>query len=199
MKRGALFTAVNGTADTAIAHEVLTAFNADKALFTIQNSGEGKVIRPQLIRLICAVAPASGVSMRAAISVDPTARFSSGGTALTPKCRDGSKSIATIASNVVFGAVALATATATVRYLSRNRLRHAIPVVGDEYVLHFGDNNRQSSSIILNGTTPQQIAVAIPEVTLGFGDCMNLHVWYPSNATTPSQWEVEATWSEDDA
>jgi hypothetical protein len=197
---GQIFSAVNATAESAIAHAVTNAFSATAGLFTLQNNGQGKLIKLRHIRLITATAPASATSFTVTLAVDTATRYSSGGTAITPKCCDASKSIVTNASNVYFGAVVLAAATAGVRYLDRIRLRHAIPVVGDEYNICFGDGSKvePSSAIILNGTTPQRIVATAPEIILGYGHSFILHAYYPSNASTAAQYEFSAHWEEFD-
>lgn len=190
------FSAVNATAGTGIAEAVKTAFAATAAQCVLRNGGSSGLIRPKYLRTVCTVAPASGTAAHMRIAIDSGAtRVSSGGSALTGKNRDMGSAVTSNAT-FTFGAVVTAAATANVRYISQSSPQVVIPVVGDMVTIVFGSDEGDAGMGTLAGTTARQIVINVGPVTLTPSTEMIIHTWYPSNATTPASWEVEACWEE---
>lgn len=192
---GRILTACNATPGTGIAQAVSASYDETKALVNIGLNGTtapGTVLVPQWIRLISTVAPASGTSAAAAISIYAN-DVPGGGTVLTQRSAVGGGSAGT-GTTVRAGAVALAAGT-LIR--SRFQLRSAIPVVGDEMLILFGGG---AATDTLGGTTAVRSVTVVPRIavigTAGSSPGIALHVWYPSNAVTPASWEVEVCWRE---
>lgn len=192
-----IFSAVNATAGTGLAEAVKTAFAATAAQCVLRNGAARGIIRPKYLRTTCTVAPASGTAAHLRIAIDSGAtRVSSGGTAITGRNRDMSSAVATNAT-FTFGAVVTAAATANVRYVVQASPSVVIPVVGDEFLLTFDDGEGISEGHgTVAGTTARRIVTNVGPVVLGPLTEMIVHTWYPSNATTPASWEVEACWEE---
>lgn len=191
---GRTITACNATPGTGIAQAISASYDATKALVAIESPDAWTVgaalIVPHWIRLINTVAPASGTSANAAITLTAGGAVT-GGTVLTGR------------SGVLGGAAGIATVTvgaltvpAGAAIRSRFQLRSAIPVVGDEYVIVFGEGGPTDT---LGGTTSIRSVTRVPRLAVSTGGDpygILLHVWYPSNAVTPASWEVEVCWRE---
>lgn len=191
------FSAINATPGTAIAGAITAAFSSTAALFTMRNANQrGLTMALKRLRLICAVAPASATSFTLAFSVDKKTRYSSGGTLIVPKPLDSGFPLETFAADVYFGAVVLNAASEKVKYLDYIRMRHAIPVVGDQYDINFGAAPTVASAMVLNGTNPQTMSYATGDILIAPGDTFSVHAFYPSNAATAPQFEFSALWDE---
>jgi len=191
------FSAINAAPGTAIAGAITDAFSATAALFTMRNANlRGLTIALKRLRLVCAVAPASATSFTVAFSVDSKTRYSSGGTLIVPKPLDSGFPLDTFATDVYFGAVVLNTASEKVKYLDYIRMRHAIPVVGDQYDINFGAPPCAASAMVLNGTNPQTMSYTTGDIIIKPGDTFSVHAFYPSNAVTAPQFEFSALWDE---
>jgi hypothetical protein len=186
------FTAINATPGTGIAEAIKTSFAATAATAILRNTS-GFLYRPQFIRLINTVAPASATRSEGLIAVDYGAtRYSSGATALTaPKNRDGTSSASSTATTR-FGALVTAAATANVRVQSRFQVKNAIVIAFEEILIVFDkDSNTSSQSV-----TGLRQVVDVGPLVLGRNSEMILHLWHPANAATPPSWEVEMCWTE---
>lgn len=193
------YSAINPTSGTGIAEAVKTAFSATAAMAILRHAGAGGVVRPKSLAITCTVAPASGTAMHLKAAIDKgTARYSSGGSSLTGKCRDMSNNTAA-AAVFRFGALVAAAASADVRYINQRSPMTVIPVVGDTIIFTFTDDPVAHQPIgLLNGTNPRQMVYNLGPVELAPNQDFLLHTWYPSNATTPASWEVDMLWQESD-
>lgn len=88
----AVWTLDNGTPGIGTPQSIIAAFSATDALLALRGAASGysepatkPLIIPVFIRLICRTIPASGTRLEAAISIDATNRYSSGGLLLNPK------------------------------------------------------------------------------------------------------------------
>lgn len=201
---GGYFTAVNPTPGTGIIHALTTAWSATAALFCLRNTdGEGaKRIYLDYVKLMClGTAPTATTSIRLAITIDNTNRFSSGGTAITPKNVNMDSSQATIAA-LNFGAVVLTAASGSVRDISREaQPPRAAPalVSGDTFFYNFGQVNSEALGTVgaaAPATAPANFTAAMPPVVIGGGDSLNFHLYYPAAATTAPTYEFEIAWWE---
>lgn len=194
------FSAINPTAGTGIAEAIKGSFSATAALAILRNAGAGGYVRPKYLRMVCTVAPASGTAMHARLALDKGAtRYSSGGSTLTGANRNMASTVAAKAT-LKLGAVVAGAASANVRYVSQLSPMSVIPVVGDNVIFAFGGEATAMAAAAgmgtLAGTTARQIILNCGPVTLGPGNELLVHTWYPSNAATAASWEVDFCWEE---
>ena len=204
---GILWGATNPTPGTGIAQAVQAAYSATAALAVLRNTDTrpgGSIIIPRYLRLLTTVAPASATSAQLVIAVDDINRYSSGGSAITasPSRSDLLKS--TGVGTFHFGAVVAAAASADNKIIARKTLKNAIPVVGDEFLIIFGDPS-DAVSQLLTGASAQVYPVVTDPVALIPGGAqaggngahsLLFHLYYPANATTPASYEFEVGWVE---
>jgi hypothetical protein len=186
------FAAVNATSGTGIAEAIKTSFAATAATAILRNTS-GFLYRPQYIRLVNTVAPASATRSSCVIVQDFGAtRYTSGATALaTPKNRDGTSS-ATSTATTRFGALVTAAATANVRTHVRCQLKNSIVIAFEEILIVFDkDSNASSQSV-----TGLRQVVDVGPMVIGRNSEMIVHLYHPGNAATPPEWEVEMVWTE---
>lgn len=201
---GAYFTGVNPTPGTGIIHALTTAWSATAALFCLRNTDaeSAKRIYIDYVKLITiGTAPTATTSVRLAITIDNTNRFSAGGTSITPKNINMDSSQATIAA-LNFGAVVLTAASGSVRDIAREaqpfRAAPAL-VAGDTFFYNFGATTAESLGVMGSATpatAPANFTAAMPPVILGGGDSLNFHQYYPAAATTAPTFEFEIGWWE---
>ena len=194
---GSYFVATNATWETAIAGGITATFSDIVGLLAIRNTAAtgGKRIFLDYIRLIMTVIPASGTNQHFGITVDNAlTRFTSGGTALTPKNLNLGSDQETIAA-VNFGVLTIAAISSKGIRAGRMQARTTVGVVGDVYEFKFG-----SLSIPAQGpakaTTSDHIVMHCAPVVLNGQEVMVLHHWAASNATTGPSYEIEMGWSE---
>jgi len=194
---GSYFVAANPTPGTAIAHVVSAAVSetAGNVLYLKNNDAlGGKRIYLDYLRLIAETAPASGTATYAFLKADSANRYTSGGSAITPKNANMDSGEASKAL-LYFGALTTVAPSASARLLARLNLRGAIPVVGDEWFLKFGGQDA-SGSVIISGTDVQRMVVPCPPIIIGPGQNIALQIWHPSNASTAAEYEFEMGWWE---
>lgn len=201
---GSYFKATNPTVSTGIAHALTQTWAATTCLFVLRNtdSENAKRIYLDYLRLhLVSASPTAATSIEAAVTVDNTNRFSSGGSSITPKNCNMDSSQATIAA-LDFGAVTAAAASGSVRLLSRMRFPHrAAPAIvqGDCLLFNFG--RMEMAAINQAGsatpaTAPTLFVASLGPVVLGGGDSCVFHLWYPAIATTAPSYEFEMGWWE---
>lgn len=187
------FSAQNVTPGTGIAEAIKTGYAATAATAILRNTTAGLLYRPQYVRLINTVAPASATRSEGLIVTDNGAtRYTSGATALTtPTNRDGASSAAS-AATVRFGALVTGAATANERKHSRFQLKNSIVVAFEEIVIVF------DKDVHLNGSSATGLrqVVDVGPLIIKPSQEMILHLWHPGNAVTAPSWEVEITWTE---
>lgn len=193
---GSYFVTTNPTPGTGIAYAVTAAASETAGYFLaiINGSSAGdpsaKTIFLDYLRLIPTVAPASGTSGRFAWRSDVAAKYTSGGSALTPVNPNSGNGNTSVAS-VKAGALTTAAASGVARLISHGVLRGAIPVVNDEYVFDFGGAEAAGGSIITSGTNVQRMGIPVPPIVIGPGMMVGLQLWFPSNAVTGLSAELE--------
>lgn len=188
---GRAFVATNPTPGTAIAVGILAAHDDEVAALAIQNNNAADEVILDQVRLICATAPASATAAHLLAIIDSVDRvISAEGTGLTVRNPNGSSDNAH--ANIVarFGALTPAATTATERQVARAQLRSVILVVGDELILRFGDDGVPASGDVA-GTTAKRIVANLPPIVIKPGGVALFHLWYPGNAATAAQYEVE--------
>lgn len=171
---------------------------AGNFLYIKNNDSQGNVRAKRIyldyIRLILAVAPAAGISVHYFMKVDNKDRYSSGGTQVTPNNANIDTGVGTV-SQVFAGAVVTLAPSPSARLVSRGVMRSVIPVVNDEWIFKCGAAGDGSSSS-LAGTLAQRMVIPCAPVVIGPQDNLCLQIWFPSNATTPAQFEYELGWWE---
>lgn len=200
---GTYFTAVNATDNTAITSSIATAYSATASAFiAIRNNdsnadaGAGKRIILDYIKLITKTVPASATDWRAVVDVDNVqARFTSGGTAITPANANMASNSTSIAL-VNAGALTTVALSASGRTLGRSVMRAVIPVTLETYIFTFGGIDKPSGGFVINGTAPQVFTFNFPPCELAQNSCMCLSLFGTSNAATAATYQVEMGWIE---
>lgn len=193
---GSYFVATNPTPGTGIAFAVNASVSETAGYFlaVINGSSQGdpsaKSIYLDYLRLIPTVAPASGTSGRFFWKSDVAAKYTSGGSTLTPVNPNSGNGNTSVAS-VKAGALTTAAASGVARLLSHGVLRGAIPVVNDEYVFDFGGAEVAGGSMITSGTNVQRMGIPVPPIVVGPGMMVGLQLWFPSNSATGLSAELE--------
>lgn len=192
------FGAQNVTPGTGIAEAIKTSYAATAATLILRNgtgaaASNGLLYRPQYIRLINTVAPASATRSEGLIVTDRgSTRYSSGTTALTtPVTRDGSSS-ATSSAVIRFGALVTGAASANERKHERFQLKNSIFVAFEEIVIAF---DKDAHGPMASASGMKQV-VDVGPLIIKPQEEMILHLWHPSNAATPPSWEVQVVWTE---
>jgi len=197
---GAYYTAGNGTPGTAIAHALSAAVSETAGYYLVLKNndvpanGNAKRLFLDFIKLRSTVAPASGTAGYFFLKLDSINRYASGGSALSPLNSNMDAPSASIAQ-VWAGALTTVAASASARVVARGNLRGVIPVVGDEWILKFGGADAPGASS-LGGTAPLRMPIPCGPVVVGPQQSACLQLWFPSNATTAAEYEVEAGWWE---
>jgi hypothetical protein len=188
----------NLTASTAT---IQSTFNATNCFFTVRNAAPiidplTPKIYPLWFRMICNVVPASATRIDAAITLDNIVRYASGGVLDTPASSFNCNRESGVISKAIAhsGAVTLAAASQNVRVVSRMVLSSTIPVIYDVIDIVFSRESHHPG--LLGGTVGSVKSVSAPSISLGPGNCMNLHIWYPSGAATAGQFIYEFAYME---
>jgi hypothetical protein len=194
------FVVTNPTLDTGLATLAAPTTGADIEPFVILKNNDvvadkgGKLIYPDFIRLTCTAAGTAGASLRISAKIDNVARYTSGSTASTgPKNANMNSGVTTVA--LFYGGPLVAAAAGSAqRLLGEVLARMAIPVVGDEFIIKFGQAIAVNS-IAKNGTAPTTYVINFAPTILGGGDSLLIHLWLPSQSAA-SSYLVEAGWWE---
>jgi hypothetical protein len=191
------FVVNNPVLDTGLATIAAPTTGADIEPFIILKNNDvegGKLIYPDYIRLTCTAAGTGGTSLRIAAKIDNAPRYTSGSTAsVGPKNANMNSPLTSIALFYA-GPLVAAAASSAARLVGEVLARMAIPVVGDEYIIKFGQAIAMMSAA-KNGTTPTTYVINWSPVILGDGDSLLLHLWLPSQSAA-SSYLVEAGWWE---
>lgn len=197
---GSYQIAATPTPGTAVAFVVNTGVSetAGNFLYLKNNESQGntraKRIYLNYLRLIAGTIPAAAASAHYFMKVDNKDRYSSGGTQILPVNSNIDSGTGTVAQLYV-GALTTIAPSPSARLLSRGVLRSVIPIINDEYVFSFGALEAPGS-LLLGGIIAQRMVIPCPPVVLGPQDNLCLQLWFPSNAVTAAQFEVEMGWAE---
>jgi hypothetical protein len=193
-KEGSAFVALNGTLETGIATggATQTAFVATTPSLWMFNGDvpSGKDVILDRLKLIVTVAGVALTALRYAVIVDNINRYTSGGTAITPRVAVGGN---TSVVSGFFGAITASAAGGASKVVGHGVLRSQIPIINDEYMLDFGGSD--SSAGAAQATTSVSISHAVAPVILAPGECMLVYLWGAAMTTTP-QTEYEIQWYE---
>ena len=195
---GTYYQGVNALPATAITSSIATAYSTTaSAFFALRNTDTtgGKSLYLDFIELQTLVAPASATEYQCVVDVDNVlTRFTSGGTAITPTNTNtniGTTSIALLNA----GALLTVALGGGGRNYGQTKLRTVIPVVGDSYILTFGQSTPMSSALI-GGTGPYLSTYQFQPVIVGPQGCMCLSLFGAGYAATAATYFFRMGWVE---
>lgn len=199
---GQYFVAVNPTSGTGISASIATAYSGTASAFIALRNNDtntdvtGKRIMMDYIKMTIRTAPANATNWFAVIDVDNVqARFTSGGSAITPANANMASSTGSI-SLLNVGTLTTVALSGSGRTLGRIQFRTAIPVVGDTYIITFGGVDKPSGGGVLNGSNAQILTYSVPPMILNQNACMCVSVFGASNSATGMNAEFEMGWYE---
>lgn len=205
---GGFFVGTNPTVGTAIAmttsvvDDAATASSthaqfAPVALWTNQeNAANPNAVSIYLryLKMFISQVPTSATNWQASLRLDTIARYSSGGSLITPQNVNPASSKAS-KCQFAFGAIVpLALPSANARLLSNHKIDTAIPVAGDQWLFTFG-NSAPAMDQLNGGATAKNMTYNCPPIVIPPGCCLALDMWGTSNAAAAS-WEFECGWVE---
>jgi hypothetical protein len=199
---GSYFTTQNPTLGTALQYAVTTSFTDTVGAFVFQNTADpsqpnSPFLYLDFIKLAFTVAPASATGMRYAVKLDSGNRApTAGSTQLTGQGGSpGASPTGPIVRQSVSkiwsftgGASLTVPASVNARVVALGGIG-ALPVVGSEFMLRFGDTGPNSGGAA-SGTSHAAPVVIAP------GWFAVVYLWFPSNATTPASVELDIGWYE---
>jgi hypothetical protein len=204
---GTKYVVTNPTPGTGLATiAALVAYDQTKAFLTLRNTdvlAGGKSIVPDYLKLINTAAGTAGASTHLTVTLDtdePNTKWTSGGSILAgvggaPGARAVSGREGGVGIAEVHAGALVSVAGPASRIVSNSIFRTVIPVVGDEYVLVFGVDEKDISNPTLNGAVPGKFLEFAPEVEIPPHWVMACHLWLPSQSAA-SSWEVELAYWE---
>lgn len=190
---------------TGVAMGIQTAFSDTANIpFIIVNgaSAGGKRIIMEYIKFRVTAAGTTTTSAEAAIEIDSTNRYSSGGTSLTPVSCTTEDNTASITSQLRTGAITAAAAGANRKWLWQGIIRKAAAplwIVNDVVIFRFGNPDPGIPSTDLISSTDvggTHFVWPVPPAVVGPGGTLLLHIANVANATTPPSLAFECGWKE---
>ena len=197
---GSFYVATNPTVSTTIA--MVTSVVDDAAtqssthaqaspLLYIQNRGvstdpTAKTIYLKYLRLIQPISSqawTSATNVQYAMRVDNTARYLSGGTAISPVNMNTNSSGATTAL-MYFGANSVTIPSSSQRVVGRGQIQGTIPLPGDQWLFTFGDVTAPTNT--LGASAIKNITLPCGPVTIGPGWTFQLDIWATALAAAPA-------------
>ena len=184
----------NATPATGIAgHAAATTLDDTKPFCYMRNDSTAaapRLIELDYIRTWVTAAGTGGTNLRFGIKTDTgTARYTSGGTAVTP-VNPNMQSANAASMTAYLGAIVAAAASSSVRLVSHGLIRTVINVVGDSYTFNFGRGQLAGSGIPTEGTLQAHLQFACPPITIGPTDQFLFHFFSGSQSAASShEWE----------
>ena len=154
-----------------------------------------KSMYPLYLRLIMpygSQAWTSATNAQFSVRVDPTSRYSSGGTALTVANANTNSSLSS-AAQIYFGANVVGLPTAAARVLSHGQIQGTIPLPCDQWIFTFGDVVAPTN--VLGASAIKNLTIPCGPIVLAPGWSMQLDIWAGSLAAAPA-FEVEFGYAE---
>jgi hypothetical protein len=196
---GSYYVATNATIGTAVAHVVLSAFDDTKPYFYFRNTEVASAQSPakrvylDYIKIIVKTVPASAAEWSYAGRIDyGTARYTSGGTAVTPVSPNGDINTPSILQ--MYAGAITAAAAVSGRTVARGQMRGVIPTIYDEYVVVFG--TAEGGGAAIGAAASSRSVSTAPPVIIGPQENFCFFMWGASSATTAGQFEFEIGWWE---
>lgn len=194
---GSYWTAVNATPGTAIVGiAAADGYDVTETLFYLHvNAAATRRVYMDHIHLTCGAAGTNGTDFSLAITTDNTARYTSGGTQITPANALQGASDATATDRVQFGAIVSTAASTNGRLLWHGLMRTVIKVIGDQYTLVFGAPSQAPTANILAGTAQAHVIRHVPPLVLNPGDSLLIHE-YAASQSVAASYQFAAGWWE---
>ena len=184
---GSYFVARNPTVGTGIAG--IAAADGPEGLenlLYIENGHASKRIYLDYLRLEVTAAGTNGTTTVFISATSPTARYTSGGSTITPVSTNLGAGVASSAV-VRFGALVTTAVPAAGAVVGGGKLRNGvITVVGDQYTFDFGGYQCDMPTLILNGTAQGFVTIRHAPVVLDPGHCFTLEVYAASQSAASS-------------
>lgn len=184
---GSYFVATNPTPGTGVAGKAAPTALADTAALMHVHNNEtdllkGKRLYLDFLLLRPTAAGTNGTNFNLTQKIDrgPT-RYASGGSNITP-VNPNMGSSETSPAVVKVGDLTLGAATSSARLVHHEQVRSVIKVIGDKYLLTFGNSSPPTIGMAMEGTAQAAIHLACPPVVLGPGDQWCLHEWAASQS-----------------
>lgn len=191
---GNFFVATNPTVGTGIAITTSIVDDAATASSTHAQFAPSMLIQsgytltdpnarthyPLYLRMIVTAAPTSASVWNLSIRTDNIARYSSGGSTISP-VNVNTSSANTSPAKIYFGAIVpLALPSSNSRLVANMQIQSSIPVVKDEWLFLFGHVGVATS--ILTASAAKNMTNHLPPVIVGPGMNMAIDMWGASNA-----------------
>lgn len=199
---GNYFIATNPVTGTGIATTTSVVDDAATASAThaqnvpvmyIQNRSATDSIYLRYLRMIVTAAPTSATEWNISLRADNVARYTSGGSAITPVNINTGAGKAS-AALIYFGAVVTTPLpSASARLLGRAMVQSSIPVVKDQWIFTFGDTTMPTN--VLTASAAKNINIPMGPVVLGPNWNLAIGMWGAANAGAPA-WEFELGYAE---
>lgn len=196
---GSYFVATNPTPGTPIAGKAAPTTLADTAalisFFNGNPASSKKRMYLDFILLMVTAAGTSSTNFNLAVKGDTgNDRYTSGGSVITP-VNPNMDSAAAAAVKMRFGDLTIAAATPSARLLHRIIARTVIKVIGDLYLLTFGDSSPAAPGMPLEGTLQLERHIHCPPVIVGPQGSLLVHEFAAAQAAAAS-YEFVAGWWE---
>jgi len=186
---GSYFVATNATPGTAIAGiAAADGYDDTEALLYLANTHATKHVYLDYVHLICEAAGTNGSDFAYAIDVATEATYASGGTAITP-VDTNRETDNTAPVTMYFGAVVTTTGT-TEKIMSHGQLRTVIKVIGDHYLLSFGDGPLPPATTIMEATAQASVQKSCPPIIVPPSHALCIRDFCASQSVA-AQWQFE--------
>jgi len=195
---GSEFVANNATPGTGITMQAsVTSYAATTPSLIVTNLSavnDNKVLELEYIRILVATVPGGSGTQRFDARVDSIARYSSGGTTITPvNTYIGSDQ--TTLSRVYAGALTASAAGSGERLIAAGIARNGVGLAGDYF--HFDFTGGHTGGNFLNPATTVGLTTIIPmpEVALPANASFLLN-WWGASLSTAAAWEFNIKFRE---
>lgn len=190
---GTYFVACNPTPGTGLATIAApTAYDETKAFLLLRNReqlGSGMSIYPDYVKLINSAPGTAGASVQFTAVLDsdlPNTKWTSGGSELVSNSPYGP--VGNNGSGQVRAGALVTIAGPKPRIISNTTFRTAIPVIGDTYVLNFGQT--PAAPGLVSAASKVLIVEQAPAVEIPGQWVLGGYLWLPSQSAA-SSWQVE--------
>lgn len=194
---GTAIATTTSVVDDAATASATHAQSVPVALWTnLENPNNPNAVSIYLryLKMFIVQVPTSATNWKASLRLDTIARYSSGGSLITPVNVNPAANRSS-KCQFAFGAIAtLALPSSAARLLANMVIDTAIPVAGDQWLFTFG-NAAPAMDQLNGGTTAKNMTYNVPPIVIPPGCCLALDMWGASNAAAPS-WEFECGWVE---
>jgi hypothetical protein len=197
---------VPAVSPAGVAMGIQTTFSdtANIAFILVNGSAAGgKRVVMDYVKVRITAAGSTTTAVEAAIEIDTTNRYSSGGTALAVANATTETNQASVVSQCKYAAVTATAAGGSRKWLWHALIRKAaapVWIVGDTIHFNFGEVGEGSlvSAALISSTDANGTAFArpVPPAVIGPGGSLLLHIANVANATTAPSILVEAGWHE---